>query len=325
MQFLKLVCIIFFSASLFGCMDKEMPIRPVPPGDLEIHSPGIGSDYGIQVYYSIAQNEVIASNLKTDWCFALEIKNDSVILSLNSSRYMRISPSIQDDFNTPLTESDVEDIDWQISSPTGVDQVDNPFFIESNTLYILDLGRNIAGEPIGYARLTFDNLTHWLEEFHVQIGDLDLSTSSTINVLLDPQGIRSHFSALEQSKKEIEPAPGSWELWLTQYTEVLDGNIQYLVSGILTPSPTVEVYQAPFSDWDVLLVSDWSSLAFNSDWNEIGYDWKSYDLSVGGYEVNQDVMYCIKTAEGREFLIHIIDFYDDDGQTGTFTFESIER
>ena len=316
---------LIFAVFLFGCIDKELPIDPVPPGDLEIQSPSIGSNYDTQVYFSIASNEVIASNLKTDWCFAVQKQNDAVILSLNSSRFMRVSAFGEGEFSTEITEEELDAMEWQITPPEGVDQVENPFLIHPNTLYILDLGRNLTGEPIGYARLFFDPTADGLSEFRMHMGTFDLASSSTLDFDLDPAGERSHFSAIERIQKEIEPPSGSWELWLTQYTELLDGDIKYLVSGILTPSQGVKVYQAPFSDWDYLQAADWSSLTFNSQWNEIGYDWKYYDLSAGSYEVNPDIMYCIQTEEGREFLIHIIDFYDENGQTGTFTFESIER
>ena len=310
---------------LCGCTEKELPINPVPPGELEINSPSIGSDYGTQVYYSLSSNEVVASNQKTDWCFALQLENNSAILSLNSSRYMKISLLLGLNNTDFVDETTLEEQQWHITPPQGADQEEPPLTLQTNSLYILDLGRSVAGESLGYARFYVPEVSDWEAPFEIQIGPLNLSESEFINVDLDPSGSRLHFSALTFEQKEIEPDEGTWELWLTQYTEILDEETQYLVTGILTPSPQVQVYQSTFAMWDSLLLSDWSNIPFNSEWNEIGYDWKFYDLSQGSYSIDQNIVYCIKTQKGREYLMRILDFYDNSGQTGLFTFESIER
>ena len=54
------------------------------------------------------------------------------------------------------------------------------------------------------------------------------------------------------------------------------------------------------------------------DWDTIGYDWKSYSIDT-------EAIYCIGTNEGREFLLRFLDFYDDVGDAGRFTFETLER
>lgn len=54
------------------------------------------------------------------------------------------------------------------------------------------------------------------------------------------------------------------------------------------------------------------------DWDTIGYDWKSYSIDT-------EAIYCIRTNEGREFLLRFLDFYDDVGDAGRFTFETLER
>lgn len=316
---------IIASIVFCGCIEKELPITPLPPGDLEINSPSIGSDYSTQVYYSLSSNEIVASNQKTDWCFALQFKNNSAILSLNSSRYMKTSLLMGLNYSAFVDETTLEAQQWNITPPQGADQEDPPLTLQANGLYILDLGRNEAGESLGYARFYVPEVSDWEAPFEIQIGPLNLSESEFINIDLDPSGSRLHFSALTLEQKQIEPDQGTWELWLTQYTEILDEETQYLVSGILTPSPQVQVYQSTYDLWDSLLISDWSNISFNSDWNEIGYDWKYYNLNEGSYTIDQDIIYCIKTQEGREYLLRILDFYDQNGQTGSFTFESIER
>ncbi|MCH1583684.1 MAG: hypothetical protein L7S62_00860, partial [Flavobacteriales bacterium] len=61
------------------------------------------------------------------------------------------------------------------------------------------------------------------------------------------------------------------------------------------------------------------------EWNAIGYDWKIFDLSTSAYTVDYDKLYCVRTEEGREFLMRMLDFYDANGNTGNITFEVLER
>ena len=321
-RYATIVAILIFS----GCTEKELPINPIPPGDLEINSPSIGSDYGLQVYYSLSSNEIVASNEKIDWCFAIQLKNDSAILSLNSSRYMKTSLLLDSAYSAWIDETMLDAQQWEITPPQGADQVNPMLVLQSNSLYILDLGINMSGEILGYARLYVPEVIDWASPFEIQIGPLNLSISEYINIDLPPDERSLHYSAITFEEKDIVPEDAdSWELWLTQYTELLEEDTYYLVTGILTPSTQVQVYQSSYALWDSLLISDWSNIPFNSEWNEIGYDWKYYNLSEGSYSIDQDIIYCIKTQEGREYLLRILDFYDQNGQTGSFTFESIER
>ena len=321
-RYATIVAILIFS----GCTEKELPINPIPPGDLEINSPSIGSDYGLQVYYSLSSNEIVASNEKIDWCFAIQLKNDSAILSLNSSRYMKTSLLLDSAYSALIDETMLDAQQWEITPPQGADQVNPMLVLQSNSLYILDLGINMSGESLGYARLYVPEVIDWASPFEIQIGPLNLSISEYINIDLPLDERSLHYSAITFEEKDIVPEDAdSWELWLTQYTELLEEDTYYLVTGILTPSTQVQVYQSSYALWDSLLISDWSNISFNSEWNEIGYDWKYYNLSEGSYSIDQDIIYCIKTQEGREYLLRILDFYDQNGQTGSFTFESIER
>ena len=73
-----------------------------------------------------------------------------------------------------------------------------------------------------------------------------------------------------------------------------------------------------------MLIADWSGLPFSNNWNEIGYDWKYYNLETGSYTIDSEILYCIRSTNG-EYLLRLLDFYDEVGATGTFTFECIKR
>ena len=77
------------------------------------------------------------------------------------------------------------------------------------------------------------------------------------------------MSLLEQAARDLEP-PSDTELLLTQYSELLEGDFPYQVTGILTPSQRVTVYDYSDYSWDEALARDWSTDAFTADWNAIG-------------------------------------------------------
>ena len=314
---------LFFILLFHSCIEKEIPISPYDIGNIDLHTVGIGSDYSQQIYYSLSSSEVIASNPKTEWCFALQNHNDSILISLNSSRYMKIA-EFGVDSSISMTEDDLDNLNWSIEPPEGGDIQAPYYYLQPNRLYIIDLGRNEAGDYLGYVRLLLPSWTIASLEFELQLTSLNLENSTTLNISLDSGGSRSHISAISNNLVFIEPESDLWDLWLTQYTEVLDGETEYLVTGILTPSLSTEVYQTEYSKWDSLLYADWSNLPFSNKWNEIGYDWKYYSLETGSYTINNEIIYCIKTPSD-EYLLRILDFYDDSGSTGTYTFESIKR
>ena len=77
--------------------------------------------------------------------------------------------------------------------------------------------------------------------------------------------------------------------------------------------------------WDDALARDWSSDSFLTDWNAIGYDWKYFDLNEGVYNIDPNRSFGVRTAEGHEFQLRILDFYDGIGNKGHFVMESVER
>lgn len=51
--------------------------------------------------------------------------------------------------------------------------------------------------------------------------------------------------------------------------------------------------------------------------DEIGYDWKYYDLSGSGkYIIYQKKVFVIRDQQGYLYKLRFIDFYDNNGQKG---------
>jgi hypothetical protein len=114
-----------------------------------------------------------------------------------------------------------------------------------------------------------------------------------------------------------------WDIQFTQYTHIFEGNppTPYLVSGALSNRYMVDVAEVFDKDFSEITLEDATIYPFSKDINTIGYDWKEYSFNSGGYSIFSDKNYLIKTAEGKYYKFHFIDFYDASGNKGTPTFE----
>ena len=312
------------SALMFGCIERELPVPAREPGAINLAEANLGVDYDTQLFYSLTNNRVESSCQQKDWCIALRSDSDLTYLMLNSARAMKTHHTGSINLELDIDLDNIPDEDWEIMDPTGgVSDSTLSLRLLPNELVMVDLGYNEENEKIGSARIALIDIqsTHWT----LHVADADGSNTDTIEVSNRDEYTWNQMSILNRTENQIEPPTYDWEICITQYMELLDGEIPYLVVGILTPTNRVSVYETSNVDWDLWKTNDWTVLEFSEAWNTIGYDWKSYDLSTGAYEIDFDKIFCIQTDEGREFIMRMLDFYDANGNKGNVTFEVLER
>ena len=59
--------------------------------------------------------------------------------------------------------------------------------------------------------------------------------------------------------------------------------------------------------------------------NAISYDCEYFDLNEGVYSIDPNRIFWLRTSEGREFQLRILDFCDEIDNKGHFVMESAER
>ena len=319
--------------ALFGCIEKELPVPPREPGDAVIRSVGIGSDYAGQVHFDLDLGQEY-SNTKDAWCLRFHFDGDSVWMDLNSSRYMRSAMLLPTQSGMAFSEDETAALDWEVNHPEGrtLNQL-----VEENGLIAIDLGRDPYNptESLGGRRIQILDKSDEQATLRTSllVAELDSEIANnwdTITIFKDLSISNVHLSLLSNQVVDIEPNTGLWDLYFTQYTTLISQGddlpaIEYLVSGVLSHAGGVRVMQAESGSWEFWKEAEWPEEDLSSDWDVIGYDWKSYSLEEGAYSINQDLIYCIQTADEREFLLRFLDFYDDDGNAGLFTFETLER
>jgi hypothetical protein len=321
---------ILFLLSLFllmilttGCLEKEMPIEPHSSGETKTSQVILGSDYGSQIYYNLSTNSVVNSNETIVWDIAFKVNENNISAILNSSRIVTLAHTNISDYNTPLTEDYINGLEFihdESQGPNWGTAIGDIY--DGSDLTILNLGVDINSQQLGLRRLQIDSVND--QGYFLTYGDIDLTYKSSILIPRSNEIEWLHFSLITETIQNLEPAIGDWDLYFTKYIELVE-EIDYPVVGVLSVPEGMEIFDYPELSWDQLLVADWNTLEFSTAWNEIGYDWKAYDFENAEYSIDNERCFAIRTANGKEFVLRFIDFYDQMGNKGTITLESVER
>lgn len=317
------LAITLLACALFGCIEYELPIEARPAGEAEVHTASIGDAYEQRIFYSLVNRAIVASHSKMDWCLRLEPREDKVDAVLNSSRTMRLARTGLTEFRADWTEEETDALPWRLDAPNGFPADSAERVLEVGEVVLVNLGYGLENILLGRCQVQL--VATEVAGAQLRVANLDGTAESTVFVPWNADSTHGYVSLLERTARDLEPPSDTWELLITQYSELLDGDIPYQVTGILTPSQRVKVRDYSDLTWDETLVRDWSVDDFTDDWNAIGYDWKYFDLNEGVYSIDPNRIFGVRTSEGREFQLRILDFYDEYGIKGHFVMESVER
>ena len=312
-----------FACTLFGCIEYELPIEARPAGEAEVHTASIGDSYEQRIFYSLVERAIVASHSKMDWCLRLEPREEGVDGVLNSSRTMRLARTGLTDFRADWSEDEVDALEWRLDAPNGFPADSTERVLQLGEVVLINLGYDLDNGQLGRCQVQL--IAEDSEGCTLRVANLDGTAEASVAVPWNPDAPHGYVSLLERTACDLEPPSDTWELLLTQYSELLEGEIPYQVTGILTPTARVTVRDYSDLSWDEALVHDGSADEFTTDWNAIGYDWKYFDLNEGVYSIDPNRIFGVRTSEGREFQLRILDFYDEIGNKGHFVMESVER
>jgi len=315
---------IFSILLLTGCIEKEMPIEPHPSGESKTSQVILGSDYGAQIYYSLSTNSVVNSNETIAWDIAFNVNENNINAILNSSRIVTLAHTNITEYNTPISEAFINDLEFihdESQGPNWGTAIGDIY--DGSDVTILNLGVDINNQQLGLQRLQIDSVN--AQGYFITYGDIDLTYIASILIPRSNEIEWLHFSILNETILNLEPKIGEWDLYFTKYIELLDEAYYYPVVGVLSMPDGMEVFDSPELNFNQILIADWDTLEFSTSWNEIGYDWKAYDFESKEYSIDNERCFAIRTPIGKEFIIRFIDFYDQMGNIGTITLESVER
>lgn len=321
---MKSIYSIVITVLIFAsCHKEETPVAPHKPGENEYTEISIGSIYSDQVWFDLERNIEVSRNKKTAWDIAFQCDADSHFIILNSANNMRAGL-------TDKTEiSDVTDtvgVAPKWDAPSGnLDSSAIGNWQLNSTIYVIDGGTDERGNHRGLSKLRFDSVVNGTLYFRYASWTDALWTNATL--VKEKDYTYAYFSFNIQQQVTIAPPKNEYDIVFTQYTTTFynaPSPSPYLVTGFLQNpyfANSTKVYDLSFEEINLNNSTNYKCV---NRIDNIGYDWKTYDLNAGYYTVLTDQNYVLRTKSGKRYKMHFLDFYNSDGEKGTATIEFAE-
>ncbi|MCB0771682.1 MAG: HmuY family protein, partial [Flavobacteriales bacterium] len=285
-----------------------------------------------QTYYSLL-NGVQATAALDSWDLAFEISGFTSSIQVNTAKGLSV-------FETPFAISEWSSVNspdednwtrllnsetyWSAGALTHGNDLDQPdgFNVGWGTYNMIT--HTIMGTKIyviktaggSYRKLRINSLASGSYSF--TFADLDGSNEQTSTLVKSAFSGKNHgyFSFEGNTVLDLEPPTASWDLVFTKYTSIINAPAPtaYAVAGVLQ-NKNVSAMQIDGVDTSV---ADWTSAAFDTSMNIIGYDWKNYNMGSSMYEYADDRTYFILDRTGNIWKLIFTEY--GGGSNGDMTF-----
>lgn len=272
----------------------------------------IGAGYANQAYYSLNTGE-LNQIAKSSWDLAFDASGFGAGIRVNDAngiKLWRYPNAANNDFGMALDTNGLHTWPELVNSDTSwtrgaFNQMNNPsnsldlgwglyntvtHAVNGDSLFIIEL----PGEE--FRQIDIRELMSG--EFRFRYADLDGQNSieDTVRKSDYPNKNFGYYSLINQEALDLEPSNSSdWDLLFTQYVTLLGPNMPYGVSGVLMNNG-VEVAKVEELE-DAENYIDWNNHTFNNHINTIGYDWKSLNYQTFQFEIQDSLVYFIKSNQ----------------------------
>ena len=273
----------------------------------------MGAGYAQDVYYSVTSGEVITVD-RSNWDLAFGTDLFDVSIHINEAEGMELYEASTDvnDWSTldtagmswmPLHNSDTA-WDWGAFNANANGEFNYGWGTYNTTvhkvfaaaIYVLKMADG------SYKKMIIDEMD-LTGTYSFRVADLDGSNEvdTTLAKANYNNKHRIYMNLSNFSVVDREPARDSWEMVFTKYMTELAPGVYYPVTGVLTAPGMRSIRRA-----DVPVMDDsYDTTQFVSHINNIGYDWKSYDLQNNIYVCADSLAYFV---EDENFNVHKIYF-----------------
>ncbi|MEL6675552.1 MAG: HmuY family protein [Bacteroidota bacterium] len=313
----RIILIALTSLLFSACLREETPVAPYDRGDATLDAVKLQAEYSQQIWYDLGTASIVKTSPKISWDLAFSCGDTGHAVWLNTSLAMMAAPTGETDFATVGSTAGFSLIP---DHPTGIWDSLALRQLAQGEVYLIERGFKPDGKQLGKRKI------QWVGEgrdyYEIRYGELSDVTGKVIRIEKDSRYNRVAFSFTSEEMVELEPPKDQYDLVFTQYTEVFyDPYLPYLVTGVLLNPHQTRVARITDLPFEGVSLADAEEDHFSSLRNAIGYNWKSYNYQTSTFIVHDTVNYLIQDAEGFYYKLHFTDFYDDQGQKGTPTFE----
>lgn len=311
-------------ALLTACQKDEIPVEFVPLGSGDGGGTGPAAEiltqvemtesYLYQLHYDFETDSVTAIYTIMDWDLAFDCQQSRI--RLNSARVSGAYDMGVQDFGAVQGR---EGIAVGFDSSDGLEQVISGD--EPGHVYIIDLGRDEEGQPIGEIKIRLVSTD--MDGYTLEHGAVEDMVPEEVFIPKDLGYANVHWSA-QYGVRFLEPEIQDWDILFTQYTQLFtqfDPPVPYPVRGVLMNPYEVQAT----SRYEEIGFEELGRLDIVANMTDeediIGYDWKEFDINQDSYAVNQSP-YGIQTYEGNIYKLRFLSFVDSDNSRGYPTFQA---
>lgn len=324
--------ILFAATLIFSSCEREEKLYPEPfvPVGIQTATFAMGENYANQLWFEFSTQKT-ASNPFGLWdiAFASDASN-RIIINGGKHNSFGIAAFPGKDFKD-ICQIDAGKTDWAYDNPKGdPDSLAFSGWFDMNgpgkalgkdVLYILNRGADSLGNK-KFIKLKIISREGGV--YHFQWGTL----TDTIPVFDIYQRVNTDYNYSYYSfsfEKEVYNEPftnDNWDIVFTTYKqnvyeESFGIMMPYVLRGVLVNPKNVKVCELynkiAFEKIDLTYALNQT---YSDYYNEIGYDWKLWNMTANKYTVDQNRIYLIRDNKGNYFKMKIVDFYDDQGRKG---------
>ncbi|MES2691666.1 MAG: HmuY family protein [Bacteroidota bacterium] len=319
MQKIKFIFFILAAPFLLVSCQKEEDLWTLPPaGDAKVVTLDMGETYDNAFYFNLATGVSTVRNYD-EWDLGFASGADEFQVVMNGGKGIQLYNTHDTDFSkTTFTASETSP--WQWDNPSGnADSLAFTAWCDGKgksklETYIIDLGPQANPRYKKIQLIKADAAA-----YSFRFAGLDNSNMISTSVAKDSTRNFSYYNVELNTKVDFEPAKQQWDLFFTKYRHVyydMDPVTPYSVTGVLINTKFAAVTETQTLKFEDINYEAASKLSLTSKADEIGFDWKYFDLSGSGkYSVSEKKIYIIKAGDVY-YKLKFIAFYNDKGIKG---------
>lgn len=305
---------------ILGACEKPEELWELPPAGSEtVASVNMGATYDNAIFFTLRTGAVETRNTYS-WHLGFASGAAENHIVLNGGNEVQISQTHDTSFsNTYFVNPATQ---WQWDNPNG--KTDSTAFtgwyngttsISNNEVYIIDLGSRVT---MRFKKIKIISVS--ATAFTIKYANLDGTHEYTTEVKKNPLTNYTYLNVDENAIVTFEPENHSWDLLFTRYRHVyydMDPITPYYVNGALINTKYVWVKETKELTFEEIDIAKANQLLLTQKADEIGFDWKFFDLNgTGKYSVDSKKIFIIKDKDGYLYKLKFIDFYDESGAKG---------
>ena len=288
---------------LAACFPKEDAVEPTPRVNKSVSLFGEGVKDNV-VFYSLDDSAIVAEASPMDWDFYI----DENVVRINYFRSMRVAKF--DDTWDKL--DDTVGIDFRFLTIDNESRM-SQWELAEDQIYVVDYGLDTEFNPIGLTSVRFERTANGIKIWYNPIGS-DFEVFEEVNE-------ESFYYNLRERKVIDLPTEKEYDLGFGQYTDLatVDGiTLEYSVYGVIQSNTLAYTEDVPFKD---VKSADVDGAKYSAKKNILGWDWKTYSLAKGSYDIAENRTYLVKSNAEFDYKIRFVSFLNDQGESGYTTFE----